>query len=391
MASFREKNGSWEYIVSAGLNPVTKKYEKITKSGFRTKTAARNEARRVEQELKDGTYVRESRVTFGEFVVEFISYYEKRVKESTVYTRQIAIKRFLDVWEHYPLSSITMKMYQQYLDELSTSVSKNYLSLIHTTGRLIFAYAEKNHLIKINPTNHFEMPRMRDDVVNEEAEEIENFLDRHELIEFFKCVNEHGMKGDLVVFTTLAYSGLRVGELVALKESDIDFKTNEINITKSYFPHHKTKADYSILSPKTKGSIRKIEIDPFAIKLIREHLKEQKEIKMKHRMIYKDSGFVFADAEGHPIQPTQVRKRLKRIMKHMDTDKHITPHSFRHTNISLMIEAGVPIGEIQRRCGHSNIQTTMNIYTHMTKDTKDTSATMFSSHLSNLTKNLEEM
>ena len=66
MASFRKKNGSWEYIVSAGKNPATGKYERITKSGFRTKTEARNAARRVEEELKQGTYIRESRMTFGE-------------------------------------------------------------------------------------------------------------------------------------------------------------------------------------------------------------------------------------------------------------------------------------------------------------------------------------
>lgn len=390
MASFRQKSGSWEYIVSAGKNPVTGKYDKITKSGFRTKTEARNEARRIEEELKQGTYVRESKMTFGDFVEQWFSYYEKRVKESTVYTRRTACNRLLKAWEHYPLNDITMSMYQQYMDKSSEEVSKSYLSGLHATASMIFAYAAKLGLIRNNPTKHFEMPRMVSDNVEGE-EELGSFFDTYELEKFFKVVKADGLKHDMLIFTTLAYSGLRVGELVVLKESDIDFRSNEISVSKTYVSMHRTKADYLIQSPKTKGSIRKIELDPFVISLIKEHLKTQKEEKMKHRMVYKDNGFLFADEEGYPLQPVKIRKRLRRLIKRMDTDKHITTHSFRHTNISLLIEAGVPIGEIQRRSGHSDIQTTMNIYTHMTKDTKDHAANLLNVHLSGLTNSLREM
>src|SRR5699024_6526108 len=135
MASYREKNGSWEYIVSAGKNPVTGKYERITKSGFRTKTEARHAAEKVEHELRQGTYVRESNTTFGEFFQQWLSHYEKRVKISSVRARKIAAKRLLDEWEHYPINNISMSMYQQHIDELSTKFSRNYIESIHSTGR----------------------------------------------------------------------------------------------------------------------------------------------------------------------------------------------------------------------------------------------------------------
>ncbi|WOV83922.1 tyrosine-type recombinase/integrase [Sporosarcina jeotgali] len=389
MASFREKKGKWEYIVSAGLDPVTKKYIKITKSGFRTKTEARNEARRVEEELKQGTYIKESKTTFGDLLDVWIKHYEKRAKVSSVRARSIAAKQLLKEWEHYPISSITMSMYQQHLDNLSKNVSPNYLDSIHTTGRMIFTHAEKLKLITNNPTKHFEKPRMVKDEVIEEVDVLENFLEREELQEFLLLVKNEGLRGDLVIFATLAYSGLRIGELLALKESDIDFKTNVVRVSKTYYNPKNNKREYSLLTPKTSGSLRTIELDPFVIGLLKSHIKQIKEEKLKNRMIYHDKGFVFVDVQGYPMPIKMVAIRLQRLMKKMNTTKHITPHSFRHTNISLLIEAQVPIGEIQRRVGHNSIETTMNIYAHMTKQTKDQAANLFSSHLSSLTDKLQ--
>lgn len=389
MASFREKKGSWEYIVSAGLNPVTNKYEKITKSGFRTKTEARNAARQVEQELKDGTYIKESRKSFGAFTEEWLAHYEKRAKVSSVRARHIAAKRLLDVWEHYPIVDVTMSMYQQHLDELSTRFSKNYIDSIHSTGRMIFNHAEKLKVIRHNPTQHFEMPRMVKDEVAEQVNDIENFLEREELADFLLLAKSKGLRNDLVIFTTLAYSGLRVGELLALKESDINFITHEVSVTKTYYNPKNNKREFTLLSPKTTGSVRTVELDPFVIGLIREQIKQLKEEKLKYRRVYNDGGFLFVDVEGYPMPIKMVAVRLQRLMKMMETEKHITPHSFRHTNISLLIEAQVPIGEIQRRVGHTDINTTMNIYTHMTKQTKGQAAAMFSSHLSDLTAKLQ--
>ncbi|MGM0899406.1 MAG: tyrosine-type recombinase/integrase [Bacillota bacterium] len=389
MAHIREKNGSWEYVISAGKDPVSGKYTKIRKSGFRTKTAAKNEARRIEEELKQGTYLKESTMTFGDFFRQWVAHYEKRAKVSSVRARSIAAKRLLDEWEHHPISSITMNMYQSYMDDLSSSISANYLDSIHTTGRMIFAHAHKLKLIRYNPTEHFEKPRMVKDEVNEEAKEIEKFLDREELTEFLLLAKNEGLKGDLEIFSTLAYSGMRIGELVVLKESDLNFNTNEVSITKTYFNPTNNKKDYKMLTPKTKGSIRKFELDPFVIQLIKAHLKTQKETKMKNRRVYHDQGFIFADEQGYPPTIKKIATRLQRLMKKIDTTKHITPHSFRHTNISLLIEANVPIGEIQRRVGHSDINTTMNIYTHMTRNTKEISSQLFSSHLSALTEKLQ--
>ncbi|WP_404336401.1 tyrosine-type recombinase/integrase [Planococcus rifietoensis] len=389
MAHFREKNGSWEYIVSAGKDPVTQKYTKIRKSGFRTKTAAKNEARRIEEELKQGTYVKESSTTFSAFVDQWLTHYEKRAKVSSVRARRIAAKRLLDVWEHYPVSSITLSMYQQRMDDLSLQFSENYIDSIHSTGRMIFNHAHKLQLIKVNPTQHFEKPRMKKDVVEEDYEEIENFLELDELEEFLLLAKNKGLRGDLELFSLLAYGGPRIGEAISLKETDLYLVTNEINITKTYYNPSNNKKKFTLLTPKNKKSIRKVELDPFVIQILKDYLKLQKETKMQNRLIYNDQGFIFADDEGYPPTIKKVAIRLQRLLKMMDTDKHITPHSFRHTNISLLLEAGVPVAEIQRRVGHSDTNMIMKVYAHMTKNVKSKASEQFSSHLSEMTKKLQ--
>ncbi|MEC2310575.1 site-specific integrase [Bacillus atrophaeus] len=117
---------------------------------------------------------------------------------------------------------------------------------------------------------------------------------------------------------------------------------------------------------------------PFTIYNYLQHLREQMELKMKQRLVYEDQDFIFAEKIGHPRVMKQMVLRLQRLMKHMDVDKHITPHSFRHTHTSLLIEAGAGVKEIQERLGHSDINTTMNIYAHMTKNIEEKTSHKFS-------------
>ncbi|WP_348774401.1 tyrosine-type recombinase/integrase [Cytobacillus firmus] len=80
--------------------------------------------------------------------------------------------------------------------------------------------------------------------------------------------------------------------------------------------------------------------------------------------------------------------RLQRLLKKTKIKKDITPHSFRHTHTSLLIEANVHIKEIQERLGHSDINTTMDIYAHMTKNIKKEASTKFGNLMKDLSKNL---
>ncbi|WP_236695055.1 site-specific integrase [Peribacillus butanolivorans] len=187
---------------------------------------------------------------------------------------------------------------------------------------------------------------------------------------------------DYVIFLTLSWTGHRASELVALKWKDIDFEENAINITKTYYnPRNNTK-DYKLLPPKTNGSIRKIDVEDEVINPLHKHRLKQKEIKLQVGKEYYDKDFVFgrlnAPYFGYPHFIKTIENRMESLLtKTRAINKRLTPHSLRHTHTSLLAEAGVELLQIMDRLGHTEDETTTQVYLHITKDRKKEASQKF--------------
>ncbi len=138
----------------------------------------------------------------------------------------------------------------------------NTLDGIHSTGRMVFNKAVEFNIIKNSPCEFAKIPRKVETV-----EEVENnngdikFMQKPELIRFLAAAKEKGIDRDFPMFLTLAYSGLRVGELIALKWTNINMARATLRVTNTYYnPSNRTK-EYQLLTPKTKESIRTIKMD----------------------------------------------------------------------------------------------------------------------------------
>lgn len=385
MAYYRNRNGKWSYTVSLGIDPLTQKQKQITKSGFATKKEAISAARKVELEIENGTFIKETTMTFEAFTSEWIKYYSQSVKISSVRARSKEMKHFISVWGPYPLKKITKRIYQKRIVELSEKYSRNYMSGIHACGRMIFNHAVELGLIKVNPTENVQLPKYQAKVEDiENQDEVNNFLEKEELALFLRLTESDGLEMDSLVFTTLAYTGLRIGELLALKWTDFDEERGALRVTKTLYNPSNNIKKYQLLTPKTTGSIRTIRIDERLIKMLKRHSVKQKEIKLQRGVMYADNQFIFARNDGHPQLRKVVETRLKRLLKKAGIEKNITPHSFRHTHTSLLIEAGVGVKEIQQRLGHTDINTTMNIYAHMTANMEEKASQQFSQLMKDL-------
>ena len=158
---------------------------------------------------------------------------------------------------------------------------------------------------------------------------------------------------------------MRKGEALALKWSDIDFvnQTISINKTLSIGEHN----SLIIGTPKTKASYRTIQIDDKTIHYLKEWRKKQRKelFKIGFNALSNDQ-LLFSNKNNEPLRPWLVQFWNRSVAK--DTGiKYITVHGFRHTHASLLFEAGTPMQDVKERLGHSDINTTMNIYTHVTK------------------------
>ncbi|MDO0959907.1 tyrosine-type recombinase/integrase [Staphylococcus haemolyticus] len=390
MASYDQiAKNNWRYRISLGKNAETGKYEYISKTGFKRKSDAKHQAEMIERQLRNGDYIAPSSSTFKQVADDWIKQYANDVKVSSVRAREKAIHHAIECFNTKPIQTIKKHDYQRFVDDMSAQYSKNYVDSIVASTNMIFKYAHDMKLIKTLPSESIKRPKKKVSVEELEDSEIhKKFLEKDELFQFLEIAKyHHSPQNSFEVFTTLAYTGMRAGELLALKWSDIDFENNTISITKTYYNPNNNKKHYQILTPKTESSIGKISVDPHVIQLLKDY-KVNVQDTWKNEL-YVDNNFVFTDVNGYPLVIKKLSTWIQAIMKKTDiTNKHISTHSFRHTHCALLIEAGVHIKEIQERLRHKDINTTMNIYAKITNSYKKDASQKFSQLMENVSKEL---
>ncbi|EKE31357.1 integrase [Salimicrobium jeotgali] len=381
MANFRKRGAKWYFQIYLGDDPITGKKKFSSKGGFQTKKEAQLAAAEIEKEVYENSYVKEQDTKFQDFTLEWIKIYSESAKVSSVRNRKHNLDHLNRFFGHKKIKEISRKQYQAMLTSLhKEGYAFNTLDGIHSTGRMVFKKAVEFHIIKDSPCEFAKIPRKVETVEDVENNKGEiKFMEKPELIRFLKAAKENGIDKDFPMFLTLAYSGLRIGELMALKWTDIDMARETLRVTKTYYnPSNRTK-EYQLLTPKTKGSIRTIKMDPDVIEVLKKHKVHQEELISNG--YYNQFDFVFAKEINNPGYPEflkTVNTRMQRLMKIIGIDKNLTPHSLRHTHTSLLIEAGVGIKEIQQRLGHGDINTTMNIYAHITENMEEKASQKFS-------------
>ncbi|MBE3567700.1 MAG: site-specific integrase, partial [Thermogemmatispora sp.] len=169
-----------------------------------------------------------------------------------------------------------------------------------------------------------------------------------------------GHRLELLIILALV-TGARRGELLALTWADIDWKARMIDVCKTveYFPHE----GYVVDEPKTEASKRQILLPVFAMELLERHRTEQEKAKRAHSSQWEDHGLVFPNQHGGYLNPRYVEKMFGRLAK--TAGLNVTFHSLRHTASTLLRSMGVDIKAIQAMLGHSSMQVTAEIYSHV--------------------------
>lgn len=160
----------------------------------------------------------------------------------------------------------------------------------------------------------------------------------------------------------LILSGLRIGEFIALNDSDVDFKTREIHISKTYAREIK-----QISTTKTEMSERDVYMQDELLECAERIIRFSKEEQM--RFVFRTDLFLSNGKGGYicyDVYSKYFRENTERIL-----GRKLTPHSLRHTHTALLAEAGVPLEAISRRLGHANSAVTRNVYLHVTKKVRD--------------------
>ena len=171
------------------------------------------------------------------------------------------------------------------------------------------------------------------------------------------------------------FTGMRRGEIVGLKWSDIDFENRKVFVRRSIYKPKDGKAQEKL--PKTKGSIRTISIPECLCKTLLEYRMHQDRHISFMGDAWKNLDYVFTEEDGYVMNPQTPTKQFSKFLKRHDI-RHLKFHGLRHTSATLLLANGCDIKTVSSRLGHSDIETT-GIYVHALESTDRTAANTFDS------------
>lgn len=246
--------------------------------------------------------------------------------------------------------------------ESGKKLTSNSISHYHRFLSSVFTTAVQWQVIKSNPCARVKPPR----VEQKEAA----YLDEVQAVHLLECLEGEELKYKVMVNIAL-YSGVRRGELCGLMWDDIDFNNHLITIERALLYTH-GRGTY-IDTPKNQSSKRVIKLPPEVFQLLREYKLYYQGERLKAGNRWEDTGFLFVQWNGKPIYPGTFTAWFSEFVKRNDLP-HITVHSLRHTNATLLIANGTNLRTVSKRLGHSNMTTTGNIYTHAIKTADEMAA-----------------
>ncbi|MGL6186134.1 MAG: tyrosine-type recombinase/integrase [Clostridium chrysemydis] len=198
--------------------------------------------------------------------------------------------------------------------------------------------------------------------------------------------NDYLMKLALTITLEL---GLRRGELAGLTWENIDLENNKIKIINNLI---KTNAGVNVTTPKTEESKRTLIISDMLVTMLKQHKKIINQNKLKYGEFYTKYNtfnnihydFLFVWENGIYVDPNYWTHRFSRILKKLSINKRIRWHDLRHTNATLLLSQGINFKTIQIRLGHADINTTLNIYSHVTEEMQKEATTKINNLMQNV-------
>ena len=354
--SYKKKNGDTAYSFRVYLGKKNGVSQYAVRKGFETKAKARATLLQLQIDLESEGENKKD-ITVREVAELWLKEYADTVQDSTYIKTQRNIKNHIyPVFRSQKIASITPLQMQEQVNEWSKKLvnGRKLKGLMNN----IFKYAIRHGYLSANPVDSVTtLVKKKNDSINE-------FYDKDELKEFMKLVDNTNNLKKIVLFRLLAFTGGRRGEILALKWDD--WKDNTLSINKAITRGFDGE---SVGATKNKSSVRLISLDRKTIDLLSEY-----------RKVNPTTTFIFESPEGKPMPSTLPRKWLLQIVKGTNV-KPITIHGFRHTHASLCFEAGMTLKQVQHRLGHSDLKTTMNIYTHITKKATDEIGEKFANYI----------
>lgn len=354
------KNGKYKYV-ERYKDESTGKWRKVSLTSSKHNARIEKEmTKRLLEKIEQRKQTKEvADITFSDLANKWLHQYKKTVKPSSYNTNANIVYYLINEFSNEFVSKLTVGRVNQFL--LDESENIKYRTLKNRANIIIrvldfgvrYGYIETNQL-----KGKLHLPK-----VNLSEDNDFKFLDHNEIKKVISCLEKHKKFEAIRIVKIMISTGLRLGELSALKIDNINFEEQSLYIDQTY-----SCSIRQFLTPKT-GKPRTVYFNDSLIPVLKEQIKYVKHLTLNYNLSRKPL-LLFKSKKDNPLLSVTFNNLLHRYVNPY-VDKKITSHIFRHTFITLMIEKGVQLDFIARQVGHTDTMMIQKVYGHITKDMEE--------------------
>lgn len=341
----------YEITVEGERDLLTGKRNRMYKTVGSMKEA-KSVMRQMIVDMERGIAVRKSPKRVSEWLDEWLEMYLPNIAETTKIGYKTKIKNYIkpalgDIY----LQSLRAEHVQKMVnDMIARGLAPKNIRDTYNNINAAMKKAVRLRMIPFNPCEGVELPKLK-----RYRAKVYDIKMIHHLLDVAKDTD---MYLPILLCVTV---GLRRGELLALRWDNIDFKNSILQVRSNMVRGEK---DFVIKSPKTEAGVRDIRLGDEVMSVLREERKRYLEDALAQGIGFQNLNFVIRQSDGSPIRPDSMSRKWRRFLE----DKKLPSirfHDLRHSNATALIQAGVNARVVQQRLGHSDVNITLNTYTHV--------------------------
>lgn len=353
---------TWEVRVSLGWDEQTKQYRRASTTVRGTRADAERRSRELDMQRDHGVFVDPSRLTVKEYLTDWVNGREAQgLKPSTIAGYRGVCERYV-----YPnIGSVALqKLTPIHIDRLYSHlrksgcgngpISERTILSVHRILNAAFVRAVKMRQLAVNPCTAVETPRAR-------KKEMRALTER-EVVQMLTALKSWGDPLLYSVAMVAVTTGMRRGEILALRWSDVDLQARALTVRRSLSGSLTGKGP-QFTEPKTSKSRRTIALPDQAIAELKAHRSRQRAQRLLLGSGYRDEGLVFAEPDGGLFNPDKISVRWHAFSRENKINARF--HDLRHTHATLMLMSEVPLKVVSDRLGHSTAVLTLDTYSHV--------------------------
>jgi integrase len=349
-----------------------------------TRKEAAEELREILAGISRGAYVTPQKMTVGQWLDQWLN--GLRVAPSTMasYRKNIRLhlKPALGEIQLARLTGARISALYRELErhgrrdhESGSGLSARTVKYCHTILKSALRAAVAEGVLASNPADRTQPPSAKE----AKAPEIRPWT-AAQLSAFLAWSEEHGCT-DAVAWRVLAFTGMRRGELLALRWRDLDMDSARLSVRRSAgVIKNKGKGDELVEGPTKTGRQRSVDLDPRTVEALRRYRVAQASLDLR---LVRDDSLIFGDLNGSYLNPDRFSRRFTRSIvlarSELGTDAipMIRIHDLRHTHASVLLAAGTPVKVVSERLGHATVTITLETYQHIMPGMQADAASMF--------------